>query len=228
MKTAQSSFGTTCPYQYELPCRIIGIHGHAGSGKTTAALHLMESKQSTYIEAFADSLKDACAALFGLDSEFFYDEAAKEQLIEFWGITPRMMAQFVGTELVRQHMWELIPGADNTFWIKRLEGKLLGVLEDADYTNEDVVVIPDVRFQNEYDWVIANGGIVLHLTRDGADGNIGISNHKSEQPINLHTLEKTFLIQNDSSIEALFEAIDSICFSSGFYELDSEYIPPVL
>lgn len=68
-----------------------------------------------------------------------------------------------------------------------------------------------MRFQNEYDFIIANNGIVIHLTRPGFSGNVGISNHASESGIaNFHTPEATFHVENNSTLPELYAKIDAI------------------
>lgn len=196
----------------KVPVKLIGIHGHAGSGKDTAAMYLHNKYSSTYIEAFADPLKEACAKLFGVSEESFYDSEQKEKIQAPWNVSPRMIAQFVGTELVRDHMWKLIFGDSNDFWVRRLAYKLSNKLPDDDcsYSAEDIVIIPDVRFQNEYDWIIEQGGIIIHLTRPGQDGTVGIPSHKSEAGIKFTSPEDTFLVENTGTIEELEQKVDRI------------------
>ena len=88
--------------------KLIGIHGHAGVGKDTVADYLGRY-QNVYKEAFADPLKRACAAAFGVPLEWFYDRELKEQKL-FWGVTPRQTAQFVGTEMFRETIHKLTGG----------------------------------------------------------------------------------------------------------------------
>jgi len=205
--------------------RLIGIHGHAGVGKDTISAYLHSNYQKVYGESFADPLKDACAEAFGIDREYFEDPDLKSVVHEYWGVTPRMMAQFVGTELFRNHIglllasgnnikvWELESGGKN-FWITRLAARLSGALNEyktSPYTPGDCVVIADVRFQNEYDFIIANDGIVIHLTRPGFSGNVGISGHSSEAGIaNFHTPEATFHVTNSGTLNQLYEQVDAI------------------
>jgi len=203
--------------------RLIGIHGHAGVGKDTISAYIHSNYQKVYGESFADPLKDACACAFGVDREYFDDPDLKNVVHEYWGVTPRMMAQFVGTELFRNHSSELLKHdkrlldsfeAANNFWITRLAGRLSGSLNEyktSPYTPGDCVVIADVRFQNEYDFIIHNDGIVIHLTRPGFSGDVGISGHASEAGIaNFHTPEATFHVTNSGTLNQLYEQVDAI------------------
>ncbi len=196
--------------------KLIGIHGHAGVGKDTIGAYLASNYCNVYGESFAAPLKEACAWAFGLDREDFDDPDLKNEVNEYWGVSPRMMAQFVGTELFRQgiiHYGLPIKQDSRNFWIHRLAGRLTGALNEYKtnpYTSGDCVVIRDVRFQNEYDWIIQNEGIVIHVVRPGFTGNVGIANHASEAGISFNTPEATFHVSNDSTLNHLYEQVDAI------------------
>ena len=191
--------------------RLIGIHGHAGVGKDTIAMYLNEWYIDCYCESFASPLKDAASQAFGIPRFHFDQSEIKELDNPYWNVSPRKIAQFLGTEMFRETIAKLIPEIGNDFWVKRLEGKLTQqiLLEDeGEYNENDCVVIPDVRFQNEYDWITGNNGIVIHLTRAGKDGNIGIPNHASESGIFLNAPSRTYTISNNSSIGDLYNEVD--------------------
>lgn len=196
--------------------RLIGIHGHAGVGKDTIGAYLYATYQNVYGESFAGPLKDACSEAFGIDREEFDDQALKNVINEYWGVSPRMIAQFVGTELFRQgitHYGLQLKQSSQEFWVHRLAGRLTGALNEyknAPYTPGDCVVISDVRFQNEYDWIIANEGIVLHVVRPGYTGNVGIQGHASEADISFHTPEATFYVDNSGTLDSLYAQVDTI------------------
>ena len=46
--------------------KLIGISGHAGSGKDSLAQHLHRIYTDTWILPFAGPLKDSCAQAFGI------------------------------------------------------------------------------------------------------------------------------------------------------------------
>ena len=93
---------------------IIGLCGLIGSGKNTAADYLME-KHDFISVSFAETLKDAAACIFGWDREMLEgatSEAreAREVKDEWWSerlgyeVSPRSMLQFMGTEVMRDHL----------------------------------------------------------------------------------------------------------------------------
>lgn len=119
---------------------IIGINGIAGAGKDTIANMVALSldrdngfKVKTF--AFADRLKQASAVVFGVPLEHFYDRIKKEEVVPFWNMSPRQMAQKMGTEACRQ-------GIRDDIWFKALHQEIMA-------SGVDVAFITDVRFDNE-------------------------------------------------------------------------------
>lgn len=201
-------------------CKLIGICGHARSGKDTVGQYLNQTRPDTYKLAFAGALKAASAAMFGIDLDKFYDDELKEQPDPVWNVSPRKIAQFFGTEMVRDTLDRLIPGMGANFWVQRMAHTLNGQCETVPYEADDVVVITDVRFQNEYDWIIENGGIIIHLTRPGAEGTVGIPSHQSEAGID-STSDRSYFVNNDSTLEELYARIDSLIAFANIYPLSN-------
>ena len=138
---------------------IIGVIGFIGSGKGTVADILVEKKSFTKL-AFADAVKDATAAIFGwpralLEGDTEESRIFRETKDEWWSektgkyITPRNMLQMMGTEAGRDVFHP-------DLWILSLEKKI------AMYQN---VVISDVRFPNEIDFIQKMGGFVVRVKR---------------------------------------------------------------
>ena len=199
-----------------LNLNLIGIVGHARSGKDTVADFLAYAigLESSIILPFAYPLKLSMSWAFGLplhDDETMTTEY-KETKDPFWGVTPREILQFAGTEIFRDTLSALLPHIGNNFWVKRHYGALTGELDTEleRLSSGDTVIIPDVRFPNELDYIRRNGGRFIHLTRPGADGNIGIPGHTSEQVLsNRFTVaDSVFHINNDSTLEVLHEKVN--------------------
>ena len=199
--------------------KLIGLYGKARSGKDTVASFLTDTYKNHYQIAFADPLKVAASEAFGIPLDHFHQGEIKELTNPLWEVSPRQIAQFFGTEMFRETISKLIPNIGSDFWIKRLAIRLNNeyVPEDqGEYDSNDTMVISDVRFQNEYDWIIENGGSIIHLTRDGADGNIGIPNHASEQTINLHNKERTYVCDNNGTIADLHRNVANILIATKY------------
>lgn len=187
---------------------IIGITGFAGVGKDSLAEGFQLQGYRQY--SFAGALKEGCAALFGLPLDLFNTQEYKEELDFYWGVSPRKIAQFVGTEFFRDQITKLIPDLEQSFWISRLEYELIKQYDSP----EDVkVVISDVRFQDELDWIISKQGKIIHLTRPGRDGTVGISNHRSESSLDYSELlpgKNYFTYRNNGSLADLYAVAATI------------------
>ena len=159
---------------------IIGISGKAGSGKDTCAGFLVD--RGYVRRGFADPLKDAVRAIFGLtDAQLF--GAEKEVVDPFWGKSPRRIMQLLGTEAVRNQI-------DDDVWIKSM-------LRFAESSPRPIVV-PDVRFPNEANAILATGGVVWRVERPGIRS---VSPHPSETALDGFTF--SHVIKNDGSLAML-------------------------
>jgi hypothetical protein len=170
---------------------LIGLSGHAGTGKDTAATYLNRT-QGLKIYHFADALKEACVAAFGMGLNAFTEQQYKNVPDPYWNYTPRQLAQLVGTELFRTRF------GDN-FWIRRLELEF----RKAPPTG---AIIADVRFQNEANWIWEQGGYIINLTRLGCTGNVGIENHASEQGFSVPNefSRRFYALANNDTVEELY------------------------
>lgn len=191
--------------------QLIGISGHAGVGKDTVARYIQEKYKDVWIEHFADPLKRACAEAFGIPLEWFHEPELKEQET-FWGTTPRKIAQFVGTEMFRERIHLLYGGTVRSHWIKLLESRLTGVSAPVDgqgfYAPGETILIPDVRFQDEANWIQQHNGILLHIHRPGWDGKIGIEGHASERSFIPTIQGMAYTICNEGTLEDLYHEVD--------------------
>ena len=167
---------------------IIGLIGFAGSGKGTIADILVAKKGYTKL-AFADAVKDATAAIFGWPRSLLEGDTAesrewREKKDEWWSektelhITPRNMLQLMGTEVGRGMIHP-------DLWIYALEKRI-----DM-YQN---VVIADVRFPNEMNFIQEKGGFIVRVKRgddpewydtalqDNKDGNTDLGGMNINYP----------------------------------------------
>lgn len=139
---------------------IIGICGFIGTGKDTIADYLVNVHHFRR-ESFANTLKDAIAAVFGWDRTMLEGRTKssrewREQRDDWWSerlgmeITPRWVLQHWGTEVCRRAFHDDI-------WIASLENKLR--------SSQDDVVISDCRFPNEIATIKRAGGMVVRVVR---------------------------------------------------------------
>jgi len=181
--------------------KAIGLTGLAGSGKDTVAKLIKDNYAGkVMLYALADPLKEACAIAFGVPVAHFYDEKKKEMIDEFWGMTRREMLQKFGTEAMRNTF-------DDAFWIKRAQH----FVEHAEKQDIDLLVVTDIRFDNEAEWIIDdNGGmfqgVLVEVVRN--DMEMGEKHlHCSELGVES---EIEWVILNDSSLEDLRMGVNNL------------------
>lgn len=205
---------------------IIGFVGFIGSGKDTAADYLVNF-HGFRRDSFANTLKDAVAAVFGWDRTLLEGRTKearewREQPDEWWSnrlgksITPRWVLQYWGTDVLRN-------GFHDDIWIASLENKMR--------KTGDNIVISDVRFPNEIKAIHNAGGVVVRIKRgddpewyqDAINMNAGrsnmswlISKTRIEQ-LGIHASETAWVggdidhtIFNDTTIDELFSQIKNL------------------
>jgi hypothetical protein len=203
---------------------IIGFVGFIGSGKDTAADYLVNF-HGFRRDSFANTLKDAVAAVFGWDRVLLEGRTKearewREQVDTWWAtrlnvpnLTPRLMLQLWGTEVCRN-------GFHDDIWIASLENKMR--------KTTDNIVISDVRFPNEIKAIHNAGGIVVRIKRgddpewyqDAVNANAGpqnmswsISKNRIAR-LGIHASETSWvggnidhIVYNDTTIDELFGQI---------------------
>ena len=187
---------------------LIVLAGLAGSGKTTAAKHLVEAHGYIRVN-FADPLKAMLYAL-GLDKDHIDGEGKERPHTRLCGKTPRYAMQTLGTEWGRDMI-----GPD--FWINTWTDRVRTELRGYDgygYESISKVVADDCRFQNEADTARGLGGTVIHI--DGRGGIPGV--HQSESGV--HFVDVT--IKNDGTVDDLFHRLDAVSIGDQVYHRNPE------
>jgi dephospho-CoA kinase len=179
---------------------IIGVLGRKGSGKDTISDHIIKKYNYEKMQ-FAEPLKSICKTLFNFSDEQVYGDL-KETIDPAWGVTPRHVLQYIGTNMFRNHIKELFPEIGNNFWVNLIKIKYLKKCESS---NNVKVIVSDVRFQNEIDIIHQLNGKVIKLTRPSLTNN---DEHESEK--NIDNLNGDFTIINDGSLEELYSKVNKI------------------
>ena len=209
--------------------RVYGLVGWIGCGKDTAAQYLVDRYGYRQV-SFANTLKDAVAAVFGwsrelLEGRTMESRVWREQPDSWWSqrlnipnLTPRWVLQNVGTEVFRNHFHQDI-------WIASTERVIQSYL-DQGYN----VVISDCRFANEVNAIKNVGGMTCRVFRGenpvwyeaavdynkGPNGNSGWALGKAKlDRYKVHAseyssigLEYDFVIQNDFTINDLHNQVN--------------------
>lgn len=132
---------------------LVGLAGKIGSGKTCLASEFKLARGDGVVEVnFGDALKREVAETYKVPLWRFYDQDEKNKPISSENpMTLGEALQKVGTERREQ---------DPDYWVKKVA---LHVGELKDF---DIVIIGDVRLQNEANWIKEAGGVIVRLNGD--------------------------------------------------------------
>lgn len=162
--------------------QLIGITGPAGAGKDTAANALLAEYGYT-VYSLAGPIKAALNVMFGWHPAKWKNRAWKEAPLSGIGASPRRLAQTLGTEWGRAIHPDL--------WLELAREAIMGAEAPG-------VVIPDVRFGNEAEWIHERGGVVIRVVRPDATA---VEAHSSEAGLSGALIDA--YIVNDGSIADL-------------------------
>lgn len=136
---------------------VIGIGGLARAGKDTFAKVVADLTPASTRVAFADAVRKAAAAAYGVDVGEFTDDRLKDAVYPTWGITRRKMLNVVG---------EMMRRADPDHWVRRLWQQL------DDLGNGAIErIVTDVRRLNEAAMIHDLGGVNILVRRPGVEWN---------------------------------------------------------
>lgn len=211
----------------------IGLVGKAGSGKDEFCKMLLNNTGRHVIGhrvAFADALKRVTADMFGVDVEVFHNRDMKEVEVEDLKMTPRKMLQWFGTDVVRS--------INPDHWVERMNKEVVDVIMNyrkstgvmlnyphifIDYDGKagdkncprgatHLIVVPDVRFENEVDWIVDGGGVIFNIERDDPDVGELDTQHASETSVDY---SKWDVVDNNGSLQSLNRKSISILNAMG-------------
>lgn len=189
--------------------KLIGLAGYAGSGKDTVAKMLIDDYGYTKV-SFAGPLYEALYRLNPIIDAWNEDKYAGghvdietvQQAVDRdgWEQTKRevpevrRLLQALGTEVGREMF-----GQD--FWVNQ-------ALQTARKLQR--VVITDVRFDNEIEAVLAEGGKVYRVVRPGYGP---VNAHVSDNALNDEDPRYTAVLLNDGTVSDLYRQVVSVVLS---------------
>lgn len=184
---------------------IIGLCGYIGSGKDTCA-SLLETHHQFQKMAFASSIKDIIALLFGWNREHLEGTSVesrewREQVDPWWteqlgrAVSPRLMLQIIGTEMFRNCL-------SPHFWTTVLKRRI----QESDARD---IVISDCRFPEEVELIRSLGGVVVCVQRQSVPPHQDLAYaHSSEQHIASILPDAT--IDNSKDLDYLKHQLDTL------------------
>lgn len=165
---------------------MIGIAGAAGSGKDTLGDYIVKN-YGFVPRSVASPIKAILTAMFKFPAGAWEDRHWKDSPLPVMGVTPRYLAQTLGTDWGRRMVHEDI-------WISKLiAGRQPG----------SKIVVTDIRFPNEAVAIIRSGGLMVRVNRDDVPE---VDPHESEDPIDDRLIH--FAVDNNGTIEDLQKGFD--------------------
>jgi len=180
---------------------IIGVHGFKQSGKDTLGKYLIDHHGFSRL-AFADKVKESLKVIFNVRHEQLYGEDKDKNTLtqarweDFEGIKKENKAdeEFLSArELMQTFATEVCRSKIPNIWVNYL-----------DLEGSDRIVVTDVRFENEAQFIKDNGGIIIKVDRPGAEGE----NHASE--IALPREMCNYIIENNGTVEDLHQKAEAV------------------
>lgn len=182
---------------------LLGIAGLARSGKDTAADYLAGQLHLARY-AFAEPLKTMLKSVFGDN----FHEGDRLGICPETGVSYRHMLQTLGTELGRKLWCEDV-------WINLVEKRWNEVKGGNTYTTKgrgrtlnEGMILSDVRFDSEAEWIKGNGGVVVQLTRPTLATGTPEVTHASEQGVSRSLIDVH--IDNSGTVEYLHTQLSSL------------------
>lgn len=123
--------------------RWVGITGKAGAGKDYLASQLIDTHPAFVRMSFASALREEIEEVLGVDIPELYKKPTHPDV--------RRLLQWWGTDFRRAE--------DPDYWVKRAEEKARSAAAQG-----LIPVFTDVRFPNEADMIVRNGGLIVRVS----------------------------------------------------------------
>ena len=179
--------------------RLVAICGKRRSGKDTIADMLCTEYGYQKIR-IADPLKKVVKILFGYEDDQLECDF-KDVLDPRWGVSPRQVMQYMGTEVMQEHIQQLLPDIGRKFWIRSL---IHTHLEKAADNPSMRLVIPDLRFLHEEEELRKYGVTIWKVHRRDVEAH-ACDLHVSEKE--WQSIHHDVLIENHGNVDALKQVV---------------------
>ncbi|MEN9316559.1 MAG: hypothetical protein RIS35_2952 [Pseudomonadota bacterium] len=185
---------------------LIGLVGRAGAGKDTVA-GIIGRRLRAPTFAFADRLRAEVAEAYAVDPRLFVDRDSKERPAAELAIGRCNEAEFrwrhselsydapLSPRWVMQHWGDMMRERDREHYVWPAVIARAAAINSA----ADALIVTDVRFPNEADWIDRNGGLLWRIVRDQVDSSA--AEHVSETGSASIAVDQ--VIRNDGTLEEL-------------------------
>lgn len=177
--------------------RLIGLAGRAGTGKSTIARLLCE--QHAFVEiTLAEPIKRALAAMLDLPRAYLEDRATKDTPIDWLSnTTPQRLMQTLrngwGRQIIADDLWLILAR-------RRIER----IAAQPAHMHIAGIVISDLRYPDEAQFVRDMGGTVWHIVRPAPP----VEAHSSEAGITAQPGDRT--CDNTGDLDLLETTLDHL------------------
>lgn len=178
--------------------RIIAVCGLKRSGKDTISDIICEQFGYKKIK-IAQGLKDMLKAAFGFTDEQLETDL-KDEIDPNWGVSPRLVMQFMGTNIMQYEIQKIIPGVGRTFWMKRIIDHYIEGDINVKY------VISDMRFVHEYEMIKKYNPLVIRVDRPGISYPLDMHPSETEH----RTIPCQVVVENSKTLEHLNDVVTGI------------------
>ncbi|HET8550882.1 MAG TPA: hypothetical protein VFM97_00210 [Gammaproteobacteria bacterium] len=193
---------------------IIGLAGHAGTGKDTAAKFLAVLGYRPF--SFSDALYTEVADAFGVPRHLLTTRETKETDTSLLALEHCGDAGFIAALLDADVINTMVDGytvSRSPRWIMQRWGTEYRRRQDPDYWIKRAADIyrrrgplmanTSTRFENEAAWIRAGGGVIFRLQRDAA----GCAAHSSERDLPAALVDAE--VDNNGSLDDLFKHLQA-------------------
>lgn len=175
----------------------MAVCGRRGAGKDAVA-DILCKHHGFVNHKFARPLKNIVKSLFSLEPEHV-DGCLKDVVHARWGVTPRLLMQWFGTDVMQHGLNSISPGSGRTFWSDQLRSELL-----SDARN---VVVSDLRFPHELQMLKEVFNRRLITVRIVRDSRTPSSEDDHESEAGAASLDVDMEISNNGTLEDLHSQI---------------------
>lgn len=217
----------------------VGFAGRAGAGKDSAAdfaadylrAIMQVNKRLILRVSFANVLKEISAFLWGENSNHYFTQEGKKEHILSDG--PVFAATLTGKPHEKttrrkflQEFGEFMRTFDRDYWVrnsylnlKSTIAKLTSIYPGLNAYNA-LAIYADVRHPNEVEHILAHGGLVIWIEREGELLEGVEAQHISEPG---KPLEHTIVVHNNSTLQELESKVQTLL--DDFFATHEDYLP---
>lgn len=186
--------------------KLVGLVGNKHVGKSLISTHLKNTHGFTEL-AFASPLKIQLSDWFCLPIDNFHDQVKKEKTDDDLGVSPRRLMQVLGN-LIRDELPKKLPELNmgrKSLWTWIMERR---VQEIQEMKKGSKIVISDVRFLEELEFIRSRGGVLIYIDRYDEITNDALERDVSERAERLKEMCDVIIMNKDITPDELFREAD--------------------